>query len=294
MSNLVTTLPVSYDYRGRLSNYNSRQGNAVDRIVVHHFSGHLTPDTLLKVFKNRNGSSTYAIFRDGSIGYYIDEAYRPWTSSSWEIDRRAITIEVENEKLAPEWTISAASMDTLIKLLADLCRRYPLIGRLRYDGTKAGSNLHKHRWYADTDCPGPYLEGKWQQIVKETNRLLGSKNGLVEENGSIRYYRDDIIQSAMGEYFIRDAAAGDRKGWWIWVERDGTVAQSKFVYVPDKDKWVYYDNHCHMVYGPAIIDGKLYYFDETTGAAASGETEVATKVYFDPLTKTAINIYRKG
>lgn len=289
MAALMTTLKIAYDYRNKHTNYSSRQGNEIDRVVVHHFAGHLDPDTLLRVFKSRTGSCTYAIFRDGSIGYYTDEKYRPWTTSSWEIDKRAITIEVENDKLAPEWTISEASMQTLIKLLADICKRYPKIGRLRYNGTKDGSNLHKHCWYANTNCPGPYLERRWVDIVNAVNKYLGEKNGVYKEGESYFLYKGGVKIETPGEYFLPDKdAPNERKGYWVFVESDDahSVAVSKWSYIRNYDKWCYYDSEGHMIYGHpkngfAIIDGNIYHFNKHTGAVDRGEVEITGTFAFD-------------
>ena len=72
-----------------------------------------------------------------------------------------------------KWTISNASWNSLVKLCVDICKRYKF--RLTYDGTKNGS-LTRHNMYANTDCPGPYLQSKFPDLVKEVNAELDKKS----------------------------------------------------------------------------------------------------------------------
>lgn len=62
-------------------------------------------------------------------------------------------------------------MESLIALLVDICQRNPSIGRLRYTGDVSG-NMTMHKWFANTQCPGDYLAGKFGEIEKEVNARL--------------------------------------------------------------------------------------------------------------------------
>lgn len=154
-----------------VNNYNDRQGNKVSRIIIHHMAGNLSLETLGKVFETREGSATYGIDVNGNIGRYLDESLRPWTSSSWDADKCAVTIEVANDGGAPDWHVSDASINALIELCTDICRRNGITS-LNYTGDKNG-NLHMHKWYAATACPGPYLGSKFAYIADEVNKKLG-------------------------------------------------------------------------------------------------------------------------
>ena len=158
-----------YDHK----HWNDRQGNKVDKIVIHHAASIISVEQLGQIFKSRNSSATYGIGSDGRVGQYVPEQYRPWTTSSWTIDKRAITIEVSNCETGGDWKISDKVLKVLIKLVADICRRNG-IKKCSYTGTKNGV-LQMHKWYANTACPGPYLGSKFPYISEQVNTLLKEK-----------------------------------------------------------------------------------------------------------------------
>lgn len=165
---------VNYEYYGH-EHWNSRQGNKVDKIVIHHAASVISVEQLGQVFSSRNSSATYGIGSDGRVGQYVPEQYRPWTTSSWTIDKRAITIEVSNCETGGDWKVSDKVLEVLIELMADICRRNG-IKKCSYTGTKNGV-LQMHKWYANTACPGPYLGGKFPYIADEVNKLLKAEKG---------------------------------------------------------------------------------------------------------------------
>ena len=201
-----------------VGNYNDRQGNGVSRIIIHHMAGNLSLEALGRVMESRESSATYGIDVNGNIGRFVDEAYRPWTSSSWEADKCAVTIEVANNSGAPDWTVSDASMNALIELCADICKRNG-IPKLNYTGDKSG-NLHMHKWYAATACPGPYLSSKFPYIAAEVNkRLNGStttapSNPATPSNDLSKYtdaqLADKVIAGEFSNGDARKAALGSR------------------------------------------------------------------------------------
>ena len=157
------------------SNYTKgRKGYKVCKITPHHMSGVLSGSQCAKIFQNskRNASANYCIGVKGDIVCSVEEENRAWTSSSSWNDCQAITIEVSNSKNSGNYPISNASWKSLIKLCVDICKRYKF--KLKYDGTKNGS-LTRHNMYADTDCPGKYLQSKFPELVKEVNKQLENK-----------------------------------------------------------------------------------------------------------------------
>ena len=141
-------------------------------IVIHHMAGNLTVEQCGNSFANpsRQASSNYGIDGKGHVGLYVDESNRAWTTGSREIDSKAITIEVANDGGAPNWHVSDTALNKLIDLCTDICKRNG-IKKLNYTGDKSG-NLHKHQWYQNTNCPGPYLGGKFPYIADEVNKRL--------------------------------------------------------------------------------------------------------------------------
>lgn len=169
------------------SNYTKgRLGQKICKITPHHMAGKLTGEQCAKLFQNssRNASANYCIGYKGDIVCNVEEENRAWTSSSRWNDCRAITIEVSNSKASGKYPISSASWKSLVKLCVDICKRYNF--KLTYDGTKNGS-LTRHNMYANTNCPGPYLQSKFPQLVKEVNKQL-EKDKKKEEKKFKKYY----------------------------------------------------------------------------------------------------------
>lgn len=145
----------------------------ITKITIHHMAGKLSAKTCGNVFNGtRKASSTYGIGYDGVIAQYVDEADAPWTSSNYDNDNRAITIEVSNSATGGNWPVSDEVLEALINLCVDICKRNPGIGKLNFTGDKTG-NLTMHKWFASTACPGPYLESKFPYIAEEVNKRLG-------------------------------------------------------------------------------------------------------------------------
>ena len=150
-----------------------RAGQKVRAIVIHHQAGNLTGTQIANIFRSRRSSATYSIATDGTITQHVSESDRPWTTSGADPDNYAITIEVANNRFAPEWTVSDAALNATIELCADICRRYGITS-LYYDG-KHGTLL-RHCDYHATACPGPYIKAQTGYICGAVNAKLAEAN----------------------------------------------------------------------------------------------------------------------
>lgn len=148
-----------------------RRGYKVCKITPHHMAGKLSAKRCGELFQNpnRQASSNYGIGYDGEIACYVDEENRAWTSSNRVNDCQAITIEVANSANGNPWPISDAAWNSLVKLCVDICRRYGF--RLEYDGTPNGS-LTRHDMFANTNCPGQTLGGRFKELADTVNAQL--------------------------------------------------------------------------------------------------------------------------
>ena len=141
----------------------------ITEITIHHMAGVLSAAQCGGIFQRpgRNGSSHYGIGVNGEIAWYVDETCVAWTNSNWPSNQRAITIENSNSATGGEWPVSDATLNSLIKLVADIAKRNGL-------GTLVpGKNLTWHSMYAATTCPGDYLRSKMQYIANEANKING-------------------------------------------------------------------------------------------------------------------------
>lgn len=123
----------------------------------------------------RRASANYCIGRDGEIWLNVDEKNRAWTTGSSYNDNRAITIECANYMDTASGHIYGqlpdATWNSLVLLCADICKRNG-INFINYTGNDKG-NLTKHKWYQDTDCPGPWLDTQFERLAKEINKAIG-------------------------------------------------------------------------------------------------------------------------
>lgn len=197
-------------------NCNSPRNNTINKITIHHMAGNLTVERCGELFASpdRQGSSNYGIGTDGRVGLYVDESDRAWTSSSPSNDNRAVTIEVANSEYGGEWPVSDAAFEKLIDLCVDICRRNG-IERLNFTGDATG-NLTMHKYFAATNCPGPYLEARFPEIADRVNaRLLNDDGAGNEDNnnesegtGMTKEQAELYVQTCFTEYLGREADPG--------------------------------------------------------------------------------------
>lgn len=169
------------DYIKISPNKTSPRNHKIDCITIHCMAGNLTVETCGNIFAktSRKASSNYGIGTDGRIAMYVEEKDRSWCSSNRANDHRAITIEVANDGGAPDWHVSDKAMESLIKLVADICKRNN-IKKLIWSTNKNervnhlnGCNMTVHRDFANKSCPGAFLYDRHGYIADEVNKLLG-------------------------------------------------------------------------------------------------------------------------
>lgn len=149
------------------NNYYGQRTAPISEIIIHHMAAKWTAERCAQSFQSatRGASATYCIGYNGEIVRCLDESIAPGTSSSKTADNRAVTIEVANSSMGGNWPVSDASLNSLIKLVADIAKRNNL-------GTLVkGKNVTWHQMYAATACPGPYLLSKMDYIVSKANAI---------------------------------------------------------------------------------------------------------------------------
>lgn len=186
-------------------NYTAMSNKKNEVIVIHHMAGKLTVEQCGNVFapSSRKASSNYGIDGNGRIGLYVEEKNRSWATSSKACDSKAITIEVANSVVGGNWAVSNKALSSLINLCVDICKRNG-IKQLNYTGDKHG-NLHMHRWYAATGCPGEYLGSKFPYIASEVNKRLNgnttpSTPSLPETSSTYTVKSGDTLSSIARKY----------------------------------------------------------------------------------------------
>jgi hypothetical protein len=175
---------------------NSRNGNPVCKITPHHMAGVMSGAECATYLKNtaRDCSVNYCIGVDGDIACNVEEENRAWTSSSWDNDKNAITIEVSDSDA--NWNISDASWQALVNLCVDICKRYGF--SLNYTGDANGS-LTEHRMFANTACPGEPLHNRMAELAQTVNaQLNGEPQPAPQPTKSIDEIAQEVIAGAYG------------------------------------------------------------------------------------------------
>lgn len=152
----------------------------ITKITIHHMAGDLSLEDLGESFSraDRKASANYAIDSAGRVALYVEEMNRAWTSSSRENDHQAVTVEVANDEMGGNWHVSDQAYQKLVDLCVDICRRNG-IRELVFTGDAQGS-LTLHNMFSDeTECPGPYLEGRMAELADQVNEgLRGGDYGV--------------------------------------------------------------------------------------------------------------------
>lgn len=151
--------------------WSSRGGKKPIRVVWHHMAGNLTPKQFMAIMQSaRQMSPTISIHADGTVYAWVPEEMRPWTTGSYAADQQALTFELANDQIGGNWHLSDKVIDIAAQIHAEWSKRYGIPATYSYRG--AGINMHKD--WANTACPGPYLEGliKNGTITRKINAYL--------------------------------------------------------------------------------------------------------------------------
>ena len=165
-------------YTALSPNHSGERNSPVTRITPHYAAGDPSVEMLGKVFADgkREASANYGIGSDGRIGMYVEESMISWASNDPENDERAVTIECAN---LPDGSLSEACWDSLVRLCTDICIRNG-ISDCSYTGDTDGV-LTMHRWFASTECPGPWLSEQFGRLSDEVNAAVRAEISGSEE-----------------------------------------------------------------------------------------------------------------
>ena len=226
-------------------NHSGTRTHEIDTITIHHMAGNLSVKQCGEIFAKSasKASSNYSV-NGKEVGLYVDEKNRAWTSSNRSNDQRAITIEVANTDIGVKkktWEVSNESMETLIQLVADICKRNNIKKLVwvnnKYDriAHRNGANMTIHKDFTATLCPGPYLESRMGYIATMVNDILEPKKEklyrvqigayqmkknaeVLLETAKIKY-KDAFIREEYGLYKVQIGAYKTEKNAKAAVKR---------------------------------------------------------------------------
>ena len=149
-----------------------RSGYKIKGIVIHHaVTTNISAVDATFANPSRQASAHYTV-GGKEIHQHVSEANTAWHCGNWYGNHATVGIETVNSTLAPDYKVSDESLNTLIKLVADIAKRNNL-GKLWLDPKADYPTLSGHKdWYgAATACPGPYLYPKLQYIADKANEI---------------------------------------------------------------------------------------------------------------------------
>lgn len=176
--------------------FSSRAGASVNRVIQHHWASTSLAGEAALVSPTTKKSVNYLVYNDGTIKGQVPEEYRPWTSGSAAVDNSSITIEAQNQTSGPEWKVSDAAINSIVRLIAEIATR-------RGWGSYSTDTYRGHREFASTACPGPYLWPRLQSIRDAANALRANSTPIppaTEDNDMDAQERQWLIETheAMG------------------------------------------------------------------------------------------------
>lgn len=210
MSNFTNSPLVEYTRispnknNGRWDWENNKPVDKITKITIHHMAGVGTLESFGNIVANpaRQMSANYAIDKDARVGLFCEEKDRSWCSSSKLNDNVAVTIEVSNSQVGGNWPISDKVLAKLIDLCVDICKRNG-IPKLTFTGKPDGS-LTYHYMFAQTGCPGPYIQSKTQYICDQVNRRLNTPASTAPTGTAVSYTKQltagTVVYKTAGGY----------------------------------------------------------------------------------------------
>lgn len=262
-------------------NYDSRGGNKITDVTIHHMAGNLSVETCGSVFKSRAASAHYGIGSDGRVGLYVDEKNAAWANGNMASNQRSVTIEVANNEIGGNWHVSDNALAKCIDLVTDICKRNG-IKKLNYTGTTSG-NLTAHYMFMATSCPGPYLKSKLPYIASEVNKRLN--DGWIKDGGYWYYYKDgQMVKSNWAQdstkrwFYLGSDGKMVTSKWikwkneWYYLKRDGAMASNDWA--QDSKGWLFLGKDGKMVKGAWIRWKNNMYYLDGNGYMVTGEKNV--------------------
>ena len=200
--------------------YNDRQGTKIARMIQHHHAAFTDAGVNRLEDPNAQASANYVILTDGRILGQVPEEFRAWTSGGYDIDKNAITFEVQNssgqvngnDNDPNSWKISNAAYNSLINLIADVAKRNRL-------GVVSAGNYIGHRQVGQTACPGGYLWNKMANTRAAANAILNAGGTIKPASKpvpapakpkTISQLADEVIAGKYGSGDARVRALGSK------------------------------------------------------------------------------------
>lgn len=184
-----------------------RAGYKIKGIVIHHaVTTNISAVDATFANPSRRASAHYTV-SGKEIHQHVSEANTAWHCGNYYGNHATVGIETVNSTLAPDYKVSDESLNTLIKLVADIAKRNNL-GKLKIDPKADYPTLSGHKdWYGaatacvpldETELLTPTGFKRLESITKDD--LVAQWNsetgdiGFVHPLGVIEPYEAEVIK----------------------------------------------------------------------------------------------------
>lgn len=144
-------------------------------VTLHHNGGRNSFSSLLTVWRTRPASAHFDVDSTGSVAQYVDVNEYAWAVGDTHGNESSISIEMCDETLAPEWKVSDVTLASATRLAGWLFAHV-------VKAEPTAENFFPHRHWSSTDCPGPYVLAKWNELLADVQRAYHSFVGTVVNN----------------------------------------------------------------------------------------------------------------
>lgn len=132
-------------------------------VTFHHNGGNLTHAGVLAVWKNRPASAHFDVDAHGRVAQYVHVKEYAWAVGNRGGNESTISIEMADETFAPKWEVSEDTWKAAARLagwlFAHVIKEAPV-----------KSNVHYHKDWSATACPGPYMDSIRSDVLAEVKK----------------------------------------------------------------------------------------------------------------------------
>jgi N-acetyl-anhydromuramyl-L-alanine amidase AmpD len=132
-------------------------------VTFHHNGGNLTHAGILSVWRTRAASAHFDVDAHGKVAQFVKVTEYAWAVGDRSGNESSISIEMANSKGAPGWDVSDTTWKAAARLagwlFAHVIKEKP-----------TADNIHQHRDWSSTACPGPFMVKHWKSVISEVQK----------------------------------------------------------------------------------------------------------------------------
>jgi len=132
-------------------------------VTFHHNGGNLTHAGCLAVWKVRPASAHFDVDAHGRIAQYVHVKEYAWAVGNLGGNESSISIEMADHTMGPHWEVSEVTWKEAARLAGWLFAHV-------IKAKPSKSNVHYHRDWSSTECPGPYMNSIRAELLAEVQK----------------------------------------------------------------------------------------------------------------------------